>query len=163
MDWLWMFRSLNESVLSILDRSRDKEERRQAEREALEFIRTRKLRRAELPNLQAQWAALAQLKTQPGSDPERVRILEAELALKERLLTGDVLPPERNPYNASILDAYAKESGELRRIEALKAEIRKLEGSADAERIRALQAEITEKERWMGKDVLEKLWPLQEG
>jgi hypothetical protein len=65
--------------------------------------------------------------------------------------------------DGALLDAYAKECEEIRKIEEMKAEIRKLEGSADADRIRSLQAGITEKERWMGKDALEKLWPVQEG
>ena len=162
MDWLGIFRFLNGSFLSVLNRSRDQEERRQAEMEALRFIRTQRMRRAELPNLRAQLSTLADLKARPDSEPERIRILEGELALKERLLTETVLPLERNAFNASILEAYAKECEELARIEELKAEIARLEGTADADRIRSLRDEIREKERWLGKDVLDKLWPIGE-
>jgi hypothetical protein len=60
------------------------------------------------------------------------------------------------------LDAYERECEDIRRIEELKAELRKSEKEGKISMIGPLQEEIREREGWLRKDVLGKLWPTQE-
>lgn len=82
----------------------------------------------------------------------------------ESILSREIPPLERNEHNAAILDAYALEVQERNKVEILEVRLRELEaeGNQDPARIDALKAEIGTKKAWMNKDVLGKLWPVEE-
>lgn len=160
MNWLKFI--FENSLSARLDRAQEKEDRRKAEAEALEYIQTQRRRRKEIEILEEQKESLEKLKGQPEADPAVLKNIESELVLKERLLSSDVLTIERNEYNSALLDAYKMECEELRRIDQLKSEVQNLEGSGQSEIVDNLKAEIQEKEKWMKKDVLGKLWPTEE-
>ena len=162
MSWLRIFDFLDSNFFLSLIRSSEKDERRDAELEALSFIETQRVRRAEKENLKKQLVTLANLKTQSDVDPQSIKNIEEELALKERLLNSGTFSIERNKFNASILDAYEKECKDIQRIEELKNEIQKLEKEGKIGLLGPLQEEVREKESWLTKNVLGKLWPVQE-
>jgi len=162
MSWIRIFDFLDINIFSNFASSREKRDRRNSEIEALTFVHTQRMRRAEIRNLKEQLTALDELKKQPESDPNSIKSIEDELSLKERLLTTGTFSIERNQYNASILDAFTKECEDLQRIEGLKEEIKKLESEGKMDDVDRIQNEINERERWLDKNVLEKLWPTQE-
>jgi len=162
MSWLRIFDIFDSNVFSSLSSSREKRERRYSEQEALSFVQTQRMRRTEKENLKEQLATLANLKTQSDADPQSIKNIEEELSLKERLLASGTFSIERNKFNASILDAYEKECKDIQRIDEIKIEIQKLEKEGKTDLVGPLQEEVRERESWLSRNVLGKLWPTQE-